>query len=59
VHLPGGGWYDVLRHRVVHAGQRGLDLRNYHAGLGETPVFVRLHTSSSTDLLRAMTRAAH
>jgi len=39
VHLPSGLWYDVLRHRVVRGG---TTLVGYHAGLADTPIFVRL-----------------
>ena len=59
VHLPAGSWYDVLRHRIVHAGGQGMTLTDYHAGLAQTPMFVRLGTGSSGRLVQAMTRAAH
>ena len=59
VHLPAGSWYDVLHHRTVHAGRQGTTLTDYHASLGETPVFVRLGAGSSSLLVQAMTQAVH
>lgn len=56
VHLPAGSWYDVLHRRVVHAGAQGTTLGDYRAGLAQTPVFVRLGTSSSPRLMQAMTQ---
>ena len=59
IHLPAGSWYDVLRHRVVHAGARGVTLADYQASLAQTPMFVRLGTGSSPRLMQAMTQRGH
>ena len=58
VHLPAGSWYDVINNRIVHAGRQGVTLKSYRVRLADTPVFVRLGTGSSTDLVRAMTHHA-
>jgi alpha-glucosidase (family GH31 glycosyl hydrolase) len=44
IDLPGGQWYDVLRHRVVRGP---ATLTDYRATLRQTPMFVRMNTSSS------------
>ena len=36
-----------------------MTLTDYHAGLAQTPMFVRLGTGSSARLVQAMTRAVH
>jgi alpha-glucosidase (family GH31 glycosyl hydrolase) len=48
VHIPPGRWYDATRSRVVVGPST---LTGYRAGLGETPVFVRLGRPDTGDLL--------
>jgi alpha-glucosidase (family GH31 glycosyl hydrolase) len=54
IHLPAGHWYDVQRHRAVMGG---VTLHGYHAGLGHTPIFLRLGSRSTGMLMRALARA--
>ena len=49
VHLPTGPWYDVIHQRVVHGGT----IADYHADLGQTPMFIRLGTADSATLIAA------
>ena len=49
VHLPAGQWYDDINNRVIDGP---VTLTNYHAGLSQTPLFVRMGGSSSTALMR-------
>src|SRR4051794_33082533 len=51
VHLPAGLWFDVLRHRVVRGD---TTMTGYHAELDETPMFVRLGTAATGQLMRAV-----
>jgi alpha-glucosidase (family GH31 glycosyl hydrolase) len=51
IHLPSGQWYDAVRHRVVRGP---ITLADYHARLGQTPMFVRMGTSSSSALRHAL-----
>ena len=49
VHLPPGAWYDVTRGKVVHG-----DLHAYPADLGTLPLFVRMGTSDTKSLIKAL-----
>jgi alpha-glucosidase (family GH31 glycosyl hydrolase) len=51
VHIPPGRWHDVTRSRVVVGP---TTLPGYSAGLGETPVFVRLDRPETGALMRAV-----
>ena len=53
IHLPAGSWFDSLRHRVVTGP---TTLSGYHAGLNQTPTFVKLGTRDSATLTGALTR---
>jgi alpha-glucosidase (family GH31 glycosyl hydrolase) len=53
VHLPAGLWFDVLRHRIVHGG---VTLSGYHAGLSQTPMFIRLGTPTAAALTHSLGR---
>jgi alpha-glucosidase (family GH31 glycosyl hydrolase) len=53
IHLPAGLWFDVLRHRVVRGG---TTLTAYAASLAQTPIFVRLGTASSGQLMSTLQR---
>ncbi len=48
IHLPPGRWYDVAAHRI-RTGP--AELHGYAAGLGTTPLFVRLGTAQSGRLM--------
>lgn len=51
VHLPAGRWYDVQQRRTVTGP---ADLKGYTADLTRTPTFIRLGTSDTGTLLRAL-----
>ncbi len=51
VHIPPGRWFDVTRSRVVVGP---TTLPRYSAGLGETPVFVRLGRPDTGALMHAV-----
>ena len=51
IHLPPGQWFDVLHHRVVHG-----DIADYPVTLADVPLFVRLGTRDTGELMRALTR---
>jgi alpha-glucosidase (family GH31 glycosyl hydrolase) len=53
VHLPAGLWFDVLRHRIVYGG---VTLSGYHAGLSQTPMFIRLGTRTAAALTHSLGR---
>ena len=53
VHLPAGQWFDVNNHKV----QRGpVTMANYHVGLNQVPMFVKLGTADSTRVLEAASK---
>jgi alpha-glucosidase (family GH31 glycosyl hydrolase) len=51
IHLPAGQWYDELRGQVVDGP---VTLTGYHVALSQTPLFVRMGTSSSAALMHAV-----
>jgi alpha-glucosidase (family GH31 glycosyl hydrolase) len=51
IHLPPGLWFDVLHHRVV----RG-DIADYPVTLADVPMFVRLGTRDTGELIHVLTR---
>jgi alpha-glucosidase (family GH31 glycosyl hydrolase) len=51
VHLPAGQWFDVANQRVVSGP---ANLSGYAADLTRTPTFVRLGTTDTATLLRAL-----
>jgi alpha-glucosidase (family GH31 glycosyl hydrolase) len=51
IHLPRGRWYDVVRKRILRGP---VTLPDYRAGLGQTPMFVRMATSSSQALRQTL-----
>ncbi len=51
IHLPAGSWFDTLRNRVVTGP---TTLPDYHAGLSQTPTFVKLGTDDSAMLANAL-----
>ncbi|GHJ41906.1 glycoside hydrolase [Streptomyces sp. TS71-3] len=51
VDVPAGQWYDVLHHRTVHGP---TTLRAYGADLAQVPMFVRLGTSDTRMLMKAL-----
>jgi alpha-glucosidase (family GH31 glycosyl hydrolase) len=50
VHLPAGEWYDAIHHRIL----RGGTITDFHASLGQTPMFVRLGTADTAALEAAV-----
>ena len=51
IHLPPGRWFDVLHHRVVQG-----DIADYPVTLADVPLFVRLGTRDTGELIGALTR---
>ena len=51
VHLPAGQWFDVANQRAVSGP---ANLSGYAADLTRTPTFVRLGTTDTATLLRAL-----
>jgi hypothetical protein len=43
-------WFDVLRHRVVRGG---VTLTGYPAAVSQTPMFIRLGTTSTGSLMHS------
>jgi alpha-glucosidase (family GH31 glycosyl hydrolase) len=55
IHVPAGKWYDVLR-RCIVAGPK--DVTKYPVTLADVPMFVKLGTSETGMLLRALAHGA-
>jgi alpha-glucosidase (family GH31 glycosyl hydrolase) len=51
IHVPAGEWWDVARHRVV---QGPVTLHDYQVDLATLPLFVKLGTQDSGELLRIL-----
>lgn len=60
IHVPAGNWYDVQNNCVVHGA---TDLANVPVTLADVPMFIKLGTSDTEVLLKALVRnpraAAH